>query len=65
MSERKPRLTLLCGLSASGKSQYINTVSQDSGNEVVTISTDGIRANICGSVEDQSKIKKYFRHFIV
>ena len=42
MNERKPRLTLLCGLSASGKSQYINTVLQDSGNEVITISTDGI-----------------------
>lgn len=63
MSERKPRLTLLCGLSASGKSQYINTVSQDSGNEVVTISTDGIRANICGSVEDQSKNKEVFQTF--
>lgn len=63
MSERKPRLTLLCGLSASGKSQYINTVSQDSGNEVITISTDGIRANICGRVEDQSKNKEVFQTF--
>ena len=63
MSERKPRLTLLCGLSASGKSQYINTVSQDSGNEVITISTDGIRKNICGSVEDQSKNKEVFQTF--
>lgn len=63
MSERKPRLTLLCGLSASGKSQYINTVSQDSGNEVITISTDAIRANICGSVEDQSKNKEVFQTF--
>ncbi len=63
MSERKPRLTLLCGLSASGKSQYINTVSQDSGNEVITISTDSIRKNICGSVEDQSKNKEVFQTF--
>ena len=63
MNERKPRLTLLCGLSASGKSQYINTVLQDSGNEVITISTDGIRENICGRVEDQSKNKEVFQTF--
>jgi predicted kinase len=63
MSARKPRLTLLCGLSASGKSQHISIVANNRNSECITISTDGIRENICGRVEDQSKNKEVFQTF--
>lgn len=63
MSERKPKLTLLCGLSASGKSHYISTAAKYCGNKVAAISTDVIRKNICGSVEDQSKNGEVFQTF--
>ena len=61
MSERKPRLTLLCGLSASGKSQHTSIVANNRNSECIILSTDAIRANICGSVEDQSKNKEVFQ----
>lgn len=63
MSERKPRLTLLCGLSASGKSHYTSVAAIDRGNGVVTLSTDAIRESICGNVEDQSKNGEVFKTF--
>lgn len=63
MSERKPRLTLLCGLSASGKSQHTSIVANNRDSECIILSTDQIRANICGSVEDQSKNKEVFQTF--
>ena len=63
MSERKPRLTLLCGLSASGKSQYTSIVANNRNSECIILSTDTLRANICGSVEDQSKNKEVFQTF--
>ena len=63
MSERKPRLTLLCGLSASGKSQHTSIVANNRNSECIILSTDAIRANICGSVEDQSKNKEVFQTF--
>lgn len=63
MSARKPRLTLLCGLSASGKSQHTSIVANNRNSECIILSTDAIRANICGSVEDQSKNKEVFQTF--
>lgn len=63
MSERKPRLTLLCGLSASGKSQHTSIVANNRNSECIILSTDAIRANICGRVEDQSKNKEVFQTF--
>lgn len=65
MSERKPRLTLLCGLSASGKSHYAEIIKKthDNNNKIAVVSTDVIRENICGSVEDQSKNGEVFQIF--
>lgn len=63
MSNKKPRLTLLCGLSASGKSQHTSIVANNRNSECIILSTDAIRANICGSVEDQSKNKEVFQTF--
>jgi len=63
MSARKPRLTLLCGLSASGKSQHTSIVANNRNSECIILSTDAIRANICGSVEDLSKNKEVFQTF--
>ena len=68
MSERKPRLTLLCGLSASGKSQYIENITwikEDirEENKSVVLSTDNLRKEICGSVEDQSMNGVVFQKF--
>lgn len=68
MSVRKPRLTLLCGLSASGKSQYIENITwikEDIREEdkSVVLSTDNLRKEICGSVEDQSMNGIVFQKF--
>lgn len=68
MSKRKPRLTLLCGLSASGKSQYIENITwikEDIREEdkSVILSTDNLRKEICGSVEDQSMNGVVFQKF--
>lgn len=63
MSKKKPRLTLLCGLSASGKSQYTSIVANNRNSECIILSTDTLRANICESVEDQSKNKEVFQTF--
>lgn len=63
MNKRKPRLTLLCGLSASGKSQHTSIVANNRNSECIILSTDTLRANICGSVEDQSKNKEVFQTF--
>lgn len=68
MSKRKPRLTLLCGLSASGKSQYIENITwikediREEGKSVI-LSTDNLRKEICGSVEDQSMNGAVFQKF--
>lgn len=63
MSERKSRLTLLCGLSSSGKSQYTGVAAIDRGNGVVTLSTDAIRESVSGHVEDQSQNGEVFQIF--
>lgn len=64
MSERKPRLTLLCGLSASGKSQYIkDQIETREKSDAVILSTDALRKEICGSVEDQSMNGAVFQKF--
>lgn len=64
MSERKPRLTLLCGLSASGKSQYIkDQIEVREKSDAVILSTDNLRKKICGSVEDQSMNGAVFQKF--
>lgn len=72
MSNKKPRLTLLCGLSASGKSQYIENITwikEDIREDIreedksVVLSTDNLRKEICGSVEDQSMNGVVFQKF--
>ena len=63
MNKKKPRLTLLCGLSASGKSQYTSVATIDRGNGVVTLSTDAIRESICDNVADRSKNGEVFQTF--
>lgn len=64
MSKRKPRLTLLCGLSASGKSQYIkDQIEVREKSDAVILSTDNLRKEICGSIEDQSMNGAVFQKF--
>lgn len=46
-----PKLTVMCGLPASGKSSYIRKKHQGT----TVISLDGIRKEICGNEGDQSK----------
>ena len=57
----KPMLTVMVGLSASGKSTIAKTELQ-SANTVI-ISTDDIREELTGSVQDQSKNDEVFRLF--
>lgn len=55
-----PTLTVLCGLSGSGKSHYIHANNKDN---AVVIATDNIREELCGSVEDQSRNGEVFQEF--
>lgn len=57
----KPTLTVLCGLSGSGKSQYIRRHNKVV--NAIVISTDDIREELCGAVEDQSRNGEVFQEF--
>lgn len=55
MHKRIPRLIVMVGLSASGKSSYAKELEKENPTNTIVISSDAIREEICGSVEDQSK----------
>ena len=58
----QPKLIVLCGLSASGKSTIGREIANE--NNCVIISPDNIRGEICeGGVIDQSKNDEVFKIF--
>lgn len=63
MHKRIPRLIVMVGLSASGKSSYAKELEKENPTNTIVISSDAIREEICGSVEDQSKNGEVFRIF--
>lgn len=63
MHKRIPRLIVMVGLSASGKSSYAKELENENPTNTIVISSDAIREEICGSVEDQSKNGEVFRIF--
>ncbi len=58
---KKPKLFLMVGLSASGKSTIAKGLAED--YKAVTVSSDVIREEICGNVSDQSKNEEVFKIF--
>lgn len=63
MHKRIPRLIVMVGLSASGKSSYAKELEKENPTNTIVISSDAIREEICGRVEDQSKNGEVFRIF--
>lgn len=57
----KPMLTVMVGLSGSGKSTIAKTELAD--ENTVIVSSDAIREELCGTVEDQSKNVEVFKLF--
>ena len=57
----KPLLTVMVGLSGSGKSTIARTELAD--ENTVIVSSDAIREELCGTVEDQSKNVEVFKLF--
>lgn len=58
----QPKLYIMCGLSASGKSTIARTLSEK--ENCIIISSDAIRGEICeGGVADQSKNEEVFNIF--
>lgn len=58
----KPKLTILIGISASGKSTYAKQLVDK--ENCIIVSSDGIRQEICeGGVPDQSKNEEVFQLF--
>ena len=57
----KPMLTVMVGLSGSGKSTIARTELAD--ENTVIVSSDAIREELCGAVEDQSKNVEVFKLF--
>ena len=57
----KPKLFIMIGLSASGKSTIAKELAEDC--EAVIVSSDSIRKEICGNVSDQSKNEEVFKLF--
>ena len=58
----KPALCVMCGLSGSGKSTIARN-SLDTFNNPVIVSSDTIREELTGKVEDQSKNDEVFKLF--
>lgn len=56
-----PKLIVMCGLSASGKSTIAKELAVK--HNAVTISSDSIREEICGNMADQSKNEEVFKIF--
>lgn len=63
MHKVKPRLIVMVGLPASGKSSYAKKLKKENPANTIVISSEAIRKEICGSVEDQSKNGEVFRIF--
>lgn len=63
MHKVKPRLIVMVGLPASGKSSYVKKLEKENPANTVVVSSEAIREEICGSVEDQSKNGEVFRIF--
>lgn len=59
---RKPILHILCGLFGSGKSTIAQTIAYSSWNPVI-VSSDAIREELTGNIEDQSKNEEVFNLF--
>lgn len=57
----KPKLFIMIGLSAAGKSTIAKELAK--GYEAVIVSSDSIRKEICGNVSDQSKNEEVFKLF--
>lgn len=60
MSNR-PKLIVMCGLSASGKSTVAKELAVK--HDAAIVSSDAIREELCGSVSDQSKNEEVFKIF--
>lgn len=58
---KKPKLFLMVGLSASGKSNIAKGLAED--YKAIIVSSDDIREEICGNVSDQSKNEEVFKIF--
>lgn len=57
----KPKLIIMVGLSASGKSTIAKGLAED--YKAVIVSSDAIREEICGNVSDQSNNEEVFKIF--
>lgn len=58
----KPKIYIMCGISASGKSTIAKQIAEK--DNCVIVSSDAIRGEICeGGVSDQSKNEEVFRIF--
>lgn len=58
----KPKLYIMCGISASGKSTIAKQIAEK--DNCIIISSDNIRGEICeGGVSDQSKNEEVFKIF--
>lgn len=58
----KPKLYIMCGISASGKSTIAKQIAEK--ENCIIVSSDAIRSEICpGGVSDQSKNEEVFRIF--
>lgn len=61
MYDTRPTLYVMCGLSGSGKSSVAKDLAKS--NNAVIVSSDEIREEITGTVEDQSKNNEVFQIF--
>ncbi len=61
MCDMRPTLYVMCGLSGSGKTSTAKKIAKS--NNAVIVSSDEIREEIAGTVEDQSKNNEVFQIF--
>lgn len=58
----KPKLYVMVGLSGSGKSTIAKEIAETEENTII-VSSDAIREELTGKVEDQSKNEEVFKIF--
>ena len=58
----KPKLYIMTGLSGSGKSTIAQKLAEENPNTVI-VSSDAIREELTGKVEDQTKNEEVFKIF--
>ena len=58
----KPTLRVMVGLSGSGKSSVAKEIAENNSNTII-VSSDNIREDLTGKVEDQSKNEEVFKVF--